>query len=130
MPGPFAAKQGDQIVGIDTHIIISAALGVPVPVPLPFNGTIDGSLSMNVMIEGRAAATVGSTGTNMPPHPPAGGSFSKPPTNQGTIITGSMTVYINGKQAARAGDTAMTCNDPVDLPVSTVVVPASTVFVG
>ncbi len=36
---------------------------------------------------------------------------------------------INGKQAARNGDTATTCNDPVDLPVGTVVA-AGTVLIG
>jgi len=38
-------------------------------------------------------------------------------------------VLINGKGAARTGDTARTCNDPVDLPVGTVVA-ASTVDIG
>ena len=47
--------------------------------------------------------------------------MSIPPTNQGTIITGSATVNINSKAAARSGDTAITCNDPVDMPVGTVV---------
>ena len=44
-----------------------------------------------------------------------------PPTNQGRITTGSATVLINGKQAARSGDTAMTCNDPAEMPVGQVV---------
>jgi uncharacterized Zn-binding protein involved in type VI secretion len=67
---------------------------------------------------------------NVPPHlpiPPAG-SFSKPPTNKAQIIMGSPTVMINGKPAARNGDTALTCNDPVDLPVGTVVA-VGTVFI-
>jgi uncharacterized Zn-binding protein involved in type VI secretion len=29
-------------------------------------------------------------------------------------------VRINGRPAARAGDTAMTCNDPTDLPIGRV----------
>jgi uncharacterized Zn-binding protein involved in type VI secretion len=49
--------------------------------------------------------------------------------NQGEIITGSATVLINGKPAARAGDTARTCNDPVDLPVGTVIA-VGTVLIG
>jgi uncharacterized Zn-binding protein involved in type VI secretion len=49
--------------------------------------------------------------------------------NQGKIMMGSTTVFINGKQAARAGDTAMTCNDPVDAPVGKVVA-VSTVLIG
>jgi len=38
-------------------------------------------------------------------------------------------VRINGKPAARSGDTALTCNDPADLPVGTVVA-AGTVRIG
>jgi uncharacterized Zn-binding protein involved in type VI secretion len=74
-----------------------------------------------VLIEGMPAATQGSGATNTPPHIPQGGPFQKPPSNQATIITGSATVFINGKPAARNGDTATTCNDPVDLPAGTVV---------
>jgi len=36
---------------------------------------------------------------------------------------------INGKPAARNGDRAQTCNDPVDLPVGTVVA-VGTVLIG
>jgi uncharacterized Zn-binding protein involved in type VI secretion len=39
--------------------------------------------SMNVMIEGKPAATVGSQAMNVPPHIPQGGPFQVPPTNQG-----------------------------------------------
>jgi uncharacterized Zn-binding protein involved in type VI secretion len=127
--GQPAAKQGDRITGVDIHIIlVPAVVPVPTPVPHPFAGVIDGGLSGNVKVMGQPAATVGSTATNQP-HIPIGGSFSKPPTNRGTIITGSGTVLINGKPAARNGDTALTCNDPVDLPNGTVV-SVGTVLVG
>jgi uncharacterized Zn-binding protein involved in type VI secretion len=114
---PFAAKQGDSVLALDTHIVQPPPPATPVPGPYPFNGTIDGNLSQDVTIEGMPAATLGSTATNTPPHIPIGGTFVNPPTNQGTIITGSGTVTINGQPAARAGDT---CNDPVSLPVGTV----------
>jgi len=52
---------------------------------------------------------------------PIGGTFVNPPSNRASIVMGSATVLINGKQAARAGDTAKTCNDPTDLPVGQVV---------
>ncbi len=122
--GQPAAKLGDQVVATDIHIVlIPAALGVPVPTPLPspFVGMINGNLSPNVKIMGLPAATLGSTATNTPPHIPVGGPFAKPPSNMGTIIIGSPTVMINSKPAARNGDTALTCNDPVDAPVGTVV---------
>jgi len=128
-----AAKQGDQIVATDTHIVLVPSPGGPVPTPLPhpFIGIIDANLSKNVLIMGRPAATVSSTAKNTPPHipTPPGTSFQKPPSNTGTIIMGSATVLINGKPAARTGDTVNTCNDPVDLPVGKVVA-AGTVLIG
>ena len=129
--GQPAAKQGDQIVGVDTHIVMIPSPGGPVPTPLPhpFNGLIDGSLSSDVKILGMAAATLNSTATNTPPHIPQGGPFQTPPSNRGTIIMGSATVLINGKGAARNGDTANTCNDPAEMPVGTVVA-VGTVLIG
>ena len=126
-----AAKQGHQITATDIHIIMipSPTGPVPTPLPHPFMGILDGGLSSDVLIEGRPAATVGSTATNTPPHIPQGGPFQIPPTNQGRITTGSGTVLINNKPAARSGDTAMTCNDPVELPVGQVVA-AGTVLIG
>jgi uncharacterized Zn-binding protein involved in type VI secretion len=126
--GMPAAKHGDQITAVDFHIIITPA-GVPVPVPTPFAGSIDGTLSSDVKIMGAAAAVVGSTASNSPIHVPVGGSFQSPPKNSGEIISGSATVMINGKPAARAGDTAKTCNDPTDLPVGQVVA-SGTVSIG
>jgi uncharacterized Zn-binding protein involved in type VI secretion len=119
--GQPAAKQGDRVTATDIHLIQPPGPTSPVPTPHPFSGIIDGSLSADVKIEGRAAVTVNSTATNTPPHIPQGGTFVVPPTNRATIIKGSATVKINGKPAARSGDTALTCNDPVDMPVGTVV---------
>ena len=129
--GQPAAKQGDQIVGVDTHIIMIPSPGGPVPTPLPhpFSGLLDGSLSSDVKIMGLPAATLNSTATNMPPHIPQGGPFQAPPSNRGQIIMGSATVLINGKGAARNGDTANTCNDPADMPVGTVIA-VGTVLIG
>jgi uncharacterized Zn-binding protein involved in type VI secretion len=127
--GPPAAKDGDRIVAVDIHLIQPPAPSPPVPVPHPFNGVLDGALSSDVKIQGKKAATVGSTAGNQPKHIPLGGSFVVPPRDQGRVLLGSLTVRINNKPAARAGDVAMTCNDPLDLPVGTVVA-VSTVFVG
>ena len=129
--GQPAAKQGDKIVGTDIHIIMVPSPGgpVPTPTPSPFNGMITSGLSTDVFIEGKPAAMVQSGAVNMPPHIPAGGPFQKPPSNQGKIMIGSMGVFINGKPAARQGDMAMTCNDPVDAPVGTVMA-VGTVFIG
>lgn len=121
--GQPLAKQGDQVVATCTHIILVPSPGgpVPTPTPHPFSAMLDASLSTDVMAMGMPAAVLGSQAHNMPPHIPMGGSFSKPPTNVAQVITGSPTVMINGKPAARNGDTALTCNDPVDLPVGTVI---------
>ncbi len=115
----------------DTHIVMIPSGGGPIPTPLPhpFMGIIDGALSSDVKIMGMAAATVDSTATNTPSHIPQGGPFQSPPSNKGTIKMGSSTVKINGKMAARNGDTAMTCNDPSDLPVGKVIA-VGTVFIG
>lgn len=129
--GQPAAKQGDQVMATDTHIIMIPSPGGPVPTPLPhpFVGIIDGALSSDVNIMGMAAATVDSTASNTPPHIPQGGPFQSPPSNKGTIKMGSATVKINGKDAARNGDMAETCNDPSDLPVGTVLA-VGTVMIG
>ena len=127
--GQPAARQGDRVTAIDTHLIQPPGPTSPVPVPHPFSGIIDGGTSKDVTIGGAPAAMQDSTATNTPPHLPIGGSFVTPPSNKATIMQGSMSVTINGRPAARAGDTARTCNDPVDLPVG-VVVAAGVVTIG
>lgn len=129
--GQPAAKQGDQILATDTHIVMipAGAATVPTPLPHPFVGIINGGLSSDVNIMGMPAATVDSTADNTPPHIPQGGPFQTPPSNKGTIKMGSATVKINGKMAARNGDMAMTCNDPSDMPVGSVLA-VGTVFIG
>ena len=130
--GMPAAKQGDQVIATDVHIVmIPAPPGPPVPTPLPspFVGMINGGCSTDVNVMGRPAAILGCTAQNSPPHIPAGGPFQKPPSNQATVIMGSATVMINKKPAVRTGDTAMTCNDPADLPIGKVVA-VGTVLIG
>lgn len=128
-----AAKQGDRVTAMDIHIVLVPSVSGAVPTPLPhqFAGVITGGLSHDVRIMGRPAATVGSTADNLPIHfpMPPGASFQKPPSNKATIQLGSPTVRINGKMAARHGDPALTCNDPVDLPAGAVVA-AGTVSIG
>jgi uncharacterized Zn-binding protein involved in type VI secretion len=131
--GKPAAKANDQVVGVDTHIVMvpSASGTVPTPLPHAFSGRINGGTISSVKIGGQPAAVVGSTADNAPAHiaTPPGVSFQKPPADKATIQLGSATVKIGGKQAARVGDTAMTCNDPADAPVGNVVA-AGTVLIG
>jgi hypothetical protein len=54
MPG---AKQDDEVIGLDTHIIMipSPAGPVATPMPMPFIGKLSGALSTSVKIDGKAA---------------------------------------------------------------------------
>lgn len=132
--GQPAAKEGDQIVAVDNHIVlVPAPPGPPVPtlLPHPFAGKIDGGLSSDVNIMGKPAAVVGSTATNSPSHipTPPGTAFQKPPSNKATVQMGSTTVFINGKAAARNSDPALTCNDPADAPLGKIIA-VGTVMIG
>jgi uncharacterized Zn-binding protein involved in type VI secretion len=126
--GTPAAKQGDRVVATDIHLIQPPGPSSPVPVPHLFNGVINAGCVATVLIEGMPAAVVGSIAFNQP-HLPIGGTFVVPPRNQGRIIRGSATVLIGGLSAARSGDPALTCNDPVDAPVGSVVA-TGTVTIG
>lgn len=121
--GQPAACEGDVIIAVDTHIVMIPSPGGPVPTPLPamFQGFLNGKLSTSTFFDGHAAAIVGSTADNMPPHIPMGGPFQTPPENKATVYMGSPTVIIDGQQAARNGDPAMTCNDPTDMPNGTII---------
>jgi uncharacterized Zn-binding protein involved in type VI secretion len=125
MPQP-AAKQGDRVVATDMHLVKQG--NAVSSLPHPFDGVISSNCVPDVLIEGNPAAVVGSVAINRP-HIPMGDAFVVPPRNQGTIVRGSATVRIGGKAAARAGDIANTCNDPVDQPVGQVVA-TSTVLIG
>ncbi|WP_261565098.1 PAAR domain-containing protein [Frankia gtarii] len=131
--GQPAAKDGDQVVGTDTHIVLvpSGPALVPTPLPHPFTGRLSGGLAASVLVEGKAVAVVGSTADHTSGHVPTppGTSFQRPPANRGAVRSGSATVLVEGKGLARAGDPVATCNDPADAPVSSIVA-AGTVLVG
>src|ERR1700674_5244131 len=131
--GQPAAKQNDQVMAVDIHIVMVPTPAGPQPVPLPhvFVGMLNGALSSDVQIMGKPAATVYSTADNTPAHipTPPGVSFQKSPSNKGTVTMGSPTVKINGKAAARNGDIAKTCNDPSDAPVGKIIA-VGTVLIG
>lgn len=104
-----AAKEGDHVVAIDTHLCSGA------PAPVPFDGLLDKKLSPDVLAEHRHVAVVDSKATNTPAHvPPPGTTFDVPPHNTARVVAGSGTVFVNHKPFARHDDAADTCNDPVD----------------
>jgi uncharacterized Zn-binding protein involved in type VI secretion len=131
--GQPAAKQQDTVTGVDMHIVLvpSGSGTAPATLPHPFSGQLDQELSPDVKVEGKLAAMVGSVATNQPSHipTPPGLSFQSPPANRGTVTRGSMTVQINGRGAARSGDTVDTCDD-IGNSADSVIVAASTVLIG
>ena len=129
--GPNAARKGDPLAGVDVHIVMIPTPGgeVPTPIPHPFAAKITASVSKDVNVNGKPAATVSSQTENSPSHVPLGPRFQKQPTNKGAIQVGSKTVMINGKSAARVGDTVMTCADPSDAPNGTIISGSPTVFI-
>ena len=68
--GTPAAVMGDRITGTcAVHQIPNPASGVPQPSPpLPFSAPLLTGLSTSVVIGGKPAAVVGSSGYNTPPH--------------------------------------------------------------
>jgi uncharacterized Zn-binding protein involved in type VI secretion len=126
-----AAKLGDEVVAIDNHLVLVPSPGgaVPTPTPTPFSGKLIERLSETVCVDNMPAAIKDSAALAHPPHVPVGGPFASPPKNRATVAQGSATVFIDNKCAARAGDAAVTCNDPVDAPRG-VIVADGTVFVG
>ncbi len=127
--GKPAAKRGDDVTGVDTHIVLVATPGgpLPTPQPLPFRGPLSRGLSSTVFVDEQAAAVEGSEADNTPPHVPSGGPFQRPPSNQAAIQTGSATVFADDKPVARHGDPVMTCNDPADAPKGRVIAAGSVI---
>jgi len=133
--GQLAARKTDQVVGSDTHLVLVPSATGTVPTLLPghvFSGKIGSKTWGDVKIEGQAAATVDSQAQNSPSHVPVppGTSFVNPPSNRGTVSSGSGTVRIHGKAAARMGDPVRTCNDPADTDAATITTGASSVRIG
>lgn len=132
--GQPAARQTDQVTGSDTHLVLVPSPTGTVPTLItgfPFSGQIGSKTWSDVKIVGRPAATVDSVAQNVPPHvPPPGTSFARSPSNRGTVSSGSSSVKIHGKAAARLGDPVRTCNDPTDKDAATITSGASSVRIG
>ena len=129
--GKPIAKRGDQVVGVDTHVILVPSPGgpVPTPMPMPFTGVLQEALAATVLSEHQSVATKDSVASNIPAHIPMGGPFQAPPSNRGTVKVGSSTVLVEHKAIARAADPADCCNDPADASTGHVLA-AGTVLAG
>jgi uncharacterized Zn-binding protein involved in type VI secretion len=134
MAGQPAARQDDQVVGVDIHVVLVPSPSGTTPTPLPhrFSGKLTGRLSRDVRIDGRRAAMVDSVAPNDPPHTPTppGTSFQRPPSNRGTVSKGSGSVLIDGRRAARLGDPVRTCNDPTDRDAAAITTGSTKVLIG
>ncbi len=125
------AKQGDRVVGIDTHVVMIPLPGgaVPTPMSFAFNGPLVDGLSPTTWIDGESVAVVGSGASNAPAHIPLAGAFQRPPSNHATVSSGSATVFVDNQPIARANDRARCCNDPADQETGHVIAGGS-VFAG
>lgn len=117
-----AAVMGDQIVGTcPLHLVPNPASGVPQPgPPFPFAAPITVATCPSVLIGGRPAAVVGSSGVNAPPHVGLHplDPFFAPAAQVGVVTAGSTKVTFGGRPAVRAGDPATCCGQPVGTVVA------------
>ncbi len=117
--GSPAIVMGDKVTGVCAGHLIIGPLGVPLPAPpMPFSAPLTLGLSTTVLIGGKPAALMGSTGYNTPPHVGlhASDPFLLPMMEVGQVVTGSVTVMIDGKAAATAQSTATCCVVPGRIP--------------
>lgn len=134
----------DPVLGLDTHIVgipaPPAPAPVPTPIPMPFVGMVFDPMGLVVgaaigmatgggpglvLVNGIPATNCGTEVTNkltMPHLPAPGVMFIPPPmpSNDATLFFGSLNVSLAGSFGVRLGDIALSCNDPIRLPVSTV----------
>jgi len=116
---------GDRITGICPIHQIPAALGAPAPSPpLPFSAPITLGTVPNVLIGGKPAAVMGSSGLNMPPHVGlhASDPFMVPPAQIGRVVSGSPTVMFGGRAAASVSASCTCCATPGTLVPSVMTV--------
>ena len=143
----IAGKWFDLCIGLDIHFVIVPPSPAPVPLPHPFVGLIydpaglivgaaiaggmaafsEAPFKGPVLVNSLPSAHTGVQTTNkmtmphIPTPPGVSWYFGKPPANDGSIVTGSKTVYFSGSNAVRLGDLVMTCGEPVRLPTSTII---------
>lgn len=126
--GAPAIVMGDQVQGVCAIHQIPSPVGNPMPgPPMPFAAPLTVGLCPTVLVGGKPAAVMGSSGTNTPPHVGlhASDPFLAPPLQVGTVVSGSASVLFGGRPAATATSSATCCATPGALVPST-----TTVLVG
>ena len=108
--GSPALVLGDKVTGICANHLIPSASGTQPAGPLPFSAPLTQGLVNTVIVGGKAAAVIGSSGVNTPPHPGiVDGAFAAPLAQVGRIASGSSSVLIGGKPAANVQSQALCC---------------------
>lgn len=113
--GTPAVVMGDRVTGICPNHMIPSPTGAPMPSPpLPFSAPLTMGLVSTVLIAGKPAAVMGSSGFNTPPHVGLHPSdpFLAPPMQKGQILSGSPTVMIGGQPAATMQSSCTCCAVP------------------
>jgi uncharacterized Zn-binding protein involved in type VI secretion len=127
--GSPAIVTGDRVTGqCPNHLIPNPATGAPQPLPpLPFAAPLTSGTVATVLIGGKPAAVMGSSGLNAPPHVGLHPSdpFLASPAQVGRVTSGSATVTIGGRPAATAQSACTCCSVP-----GTLVPSVATVLIG
>jgi len=114
--GAPAVVMNDQVTGqCPIHLIPNPVTGAPQPSPpLPFAAPLMTGLCQTVLIDGKAAAVVGSSGYNTPPHIGLHPSdpYLAPTMQAGRVVSGSATVMFGGQPAATAQSSSTCCATP------------------
>jgi uncharacterized Zn-binding protein involved in type VI secretion len=117
--GAPAIVQGDRIAGqCGNHLIPNPSSGAPQPAPpMPFSAPLTQGLVSSVLIAGKPAAVLQSSGMNTPAHVGLHPSdpFLAPAQQVGRITSGSATVLIGGRAAATGQSTCTCCALPGSL---------------
>jgi uncharacterized Zn-binding protein involved in type VI secretion len=127
--GSPAIVMNDRITGMCAiHQIPNPPSGAPQPgPPMPFSAPLLQGLEASVLIAGKPAAVLGSSGMNTPPHVGlhASDPYMAPSMQMGRVVSGSGTVLMGGKPAVNSTTSATCCATPGSLVPS-----QATVLVG
>jgi RHS repeat-associated protein len=139
---PPAAKHFDPVLGIDVHIIQPPPPAPPLPIPHPHTGIVFDPFDYapvvggTVEVGGLQRAQAGSGTIMIPSHIPIGGTFVKPPGNEGEVFMGSSTVACDGDAFTYLALPVITCQDigipapgrPKGSPPKSLVLPTAVVL--
>ena len=113
----FVGKQFDIVMGVDIHIVQPPGPVPPLPIPHPFIGIVFDPMEFvpmigaSILVSGVPRAQAGTAVKAVPPHIPIGGVFVKPPSNDGEVFMGSLTIPAEGEPLAFMGSPVLTCQD-------------------